>query len=415
MSSHEEPKLGSWRRWAAIGAPLLLVAGIGVAGWLGWGASKVVAYEGRSVDVWFADFVTASRAGGNSSYSIYGLDGNDKRVLAFAAMEGDAVPFLARRASASPSRKAYVWIFPRLPKSLQARLPTPGPDPRPYALYLLAQVGREQRHKMFDGHPSERASIGDAMPAIRAAMSDPGLRYPSVLALEMAGPMAVPAVPDLVALIAKEYDSHNLQATNASDLFSALESIGPGAAAAVPLLNRIAADPAQSRSVRLSASQALGGIGRAARLAAPALSALLAGDGIQQGLSRELIALARIGGVTDEALPALREIARGTAPLAREYATVAMWEREPDNPEWRDHINGLLLAAAGPAHRGADDPNFLAGPVLASLACHGTNAAVFVPAIKRLLDPGFPGAANLTNLARRALSQIDPPPPRKRP
>jgi hypothetical protein len=102
-------------------------------------------------------------------------------------------------------------------------------------------------------------------------------------------------------------------------------------------------------------------------------------------------------------------------PLAREYATVALWEREPDNPEWRDHINALLLAAAGPAHRGAEDPNFLAGPVLVTLTCHGTNAAAFVPAIKRLLDPQFPDAANLTNLARRALSQIDPPSRGKRP
>jgi hypothetical protein len=407
MSSHEEPKLGSWRRRAAIGVLLLLGAGLGVAGWLGLAASKAVAYEGRPVDAWFAEFVTASRTGGNSSYSLYGLDVTDKRVLAFAAMEGDAVPFLARKASASPTRKAYTWVFPRLPKRLQARLPPPGPDPRPYALYLLAQIGREQNRKLFEGHPSEKASIRVALPAIRSAMHDPGLRYPSVLAVEMAGPMAVRAVPDLVALIATEYDTHSLQATNASDLFSAIASVGPGAAAAVPLLHRIAADPAQSRSVRLSASQALGGIGRAARPAAPALCALLVEDGVEQGLSRELIALARIGGVTDEALPVVRDIARGTAPLAREYATVAMWEREPDNPEWRDHINGLLLAAAGPAHRGADDPNFLAGPVLASLACHGTNAAIFAPAFKRLLDPRFPDAANLTNLARRALGSAE--------
>jgi hypothetical protein len=190
----------------------------------------------------------------------------------------------------------------------------------------------------------------------------------------------------------------------------ALAEIGPAASNAVPLLIQIVGDT--NVPGRILAAPALGGIGAAARSAGPAVGALLV-EQQDQGAGL-VMAMARIGGAPSNAVPVLERLMREGTPLRSELATVALWDRDRSSLELQEKINAVLLSAADgrqPRDRStAEDARFLAGPLLATLACHGTNAAVFAPAIRHLCHSKDPSLTSLTNLATRTLERIDFPP-----
>ncbi|HWI58847.1 MAG TPA: hypothetical protein VNZ22_16595, partial [Bacillota bacterium] len=189
-------------------------------------------------------------------------------------------------------------------------------------------------------------------------------------------------------------------------VIGALGGIGSAASNAVPLLSAIAAD--QAVRSRWLAVRALGDIGPSARPAAPILGALLAKQGAVNDFAL-LTAVARIGGTPKEAVPPLQQVfARGN-PLCQVMAAVALWNFEPTNPEFQKNVSAFLqasLEAAGRvAHPASAEPLFLAGPLLATLRVHGTNAVVFAPVIRQLVQRGHP---SLTNLAAITLQQLEP-------
>jgi hypothetical protein len=324
-------------------------------------------------------------------------------------MEGDAVPFLASKANQGPTalKRLYLSAVAKLPRKLRKWLPPGRPDPREPAIRLLGGIGQIQKTKLWSGRPSQKPSAALALPAIQAALRDPEMRRIACEAIEDIGPPARAAVPDLLALAASDYGRREVDST----VMRALAEIGPAASNAVPLLIQIVGDT--NVPGRILAAPALGGIGAAARSAGPAVGALLVEQQDQGGAGLVMV-MARIGGAPSNAVPVLERLTREGNPLRSELATVALWERDRRNPKLQEKINAILVSAAsGPQPTNpstAEGARFLAGPLLATLACHGTNAAVFAPAIRRLCHSKDPSLTSLTNLATRTLERIDPRP-----
>jgi HEAT repeat protein len=273
-------------------------------------------------------------------------------------------------------------------------------------LELLAHIARLQLMKAAEGAPSKKPSVALALPAMKTLLES-GNEDDRVFTAQAAtymGPLAAPLVPQLLALVRSP--------TNSSpSALEALIGIGPAASNALPLICRLATNT--DLKCRVVAVRGLEALGPTATAAMPLLTSLLlqeTGPGwrsgppepdpvraamTQAGFSPRFMiarAMARVGAVPDEAVPVLLAMKQGTNWWERWAAALALWRREPGDPELKAQIIQSLHASNGFA-------------VQLSLGGLGTNAAAFVPEIRRLADaPGPDGSA-----ARRTLHAISHP------
>ena len=147
-------------------------------------------------------------------------------------------------------------------------------------------------------------------------------------------------------------------------------------------------------SALMPAVASLGGIGEAARSAAPMLAALLSNpDPDLQCIAAQ--SLAEIRFTPEEALPNLLRLKNGTNYSVSILAAVALWNRDNQDPDLCAHI----VAALHGERRTW---------VVRTLANLGTNAAPLATEIKTLLDDPNPYTRQH---ARRALRKIQPSTP----
>jgi hypothetical protein len=355
---------------------------------------STVSYKGRPLQSWFNDF---HKVRGNITSDVY-----PKATIPFVEMGDEAIPFLVHRCTwgRTPLDRAYERVHQWLPQTFRAKLPRPRPELRPTALQLLGAVGSVQKRNIWEGKPTSKCFEQTAIPAIRRALDDPGLRSWACQAIEQSGAAARQAVPDLVGIASADYANKTIN----DQVLRALGAIGSAASNAVPLLSAIAADPAVKR--RGIAVQVLGEIGPPARSAAPVIGALLTGEATPMAWDM-VSALAHTGETPEAVLPVLRETLTRGKPLAQMMAAVALWNHDRADPNLQGNIHGLLRAATGEQVKGgiaagASEAIFLCGPLLEVLGTLGTNAAVFAPSMRRLADSGV-----LRGHAEHALRQVE--------
>jgi hypothetical protein len=100
-------------------------------------------------------------------------------------------------------------------------------------------------------------------------------------------------------------------------------------------------------------------------------------------------ALAAIGTTPEEALPTLMAMTQGTNQWARWFASIALWNRDRQNP----NLQASVIEGLRSTNRVG---------VLICLGQLGTNAAPFLPEIRRLLDDPFTSFS-----AKYALRQVE--------
>ena len=154
--------------------------------------------------------------------------------------------------------------------------------------------------------PPYEAHAREAVPLLRAALRDKDARMRACAAeaLAEAGPLAEPAVGDLVRLLEKDADSTaRLQAT------LALANVGPGAKAAVAVLvAKLRGEKADG--VRVNTAVALGMIRSSPETVVPALVETLLTDEHPDARSAAMVSLGQFGPEAALAIPLLREAAR---------------------------------------------------------------------------------------------------------
>jgi hypothetical protein len=365
-----------WQKW--LWAALVVVLGVFVLVRLP--GLREPAYAGKKVSEWF------NEAANMPPHELYGSEA----WRAFEEMEGDAVPFLVRclRARPSPLQNLYVYLYPIRPTRVSRFLPRPRlhlyQNRRMCALRLLGQIGVTQRFKAADGELSKKPSVALALPAMEALLKsgDEHERASVAAAAMYMGHLAAPLVPGLVELVRTPGSGFaSVQAVEALGL------IGPPASSAAGALIQWATnDPSHAP---VFAAQSLGDIGPSARPAVPLLSLMLTNRICPFPAAR---ALAEIGVVPDEALPALLAMKEGTDTWERCAATLALGRHDPRHRQLQAQVVALLRSTNRTA-------------VLLSLGRMGTNAAVFAPEVRRMVgDTGIVG-----RFAKRTLRQIQPP------
>ena len=159
------------RYWLAL-ACLLAVACMGLTWWLWTPPIDTVSYQGRGIGEWFAYFLARPH-----SDWIFGTPAPPPKSaqVIVMEMEGDAVPFLARKANQGPIalKRLYLSAVAKLPRKLRKWLPPGRPDPREPAIRLLGGIGQIQKTKLWSGRPSLKPSAALALPALQAALRDP--------------------------------------------------------------------------------------------------------------------------------------------------------------------------------------------------------------------------------------------------
>lgn len=164
----------------------------------------------------------------------------------------------------------------------------------------------------------------------------------------------------------------------------AFRLIGPGASNAVPLLVSIAED--QNHRDRIHAVTSLGGMQQAAASAVPSLVTLLATT--NQALRVAAVrSLAEIGLTPEEAVQRLEELQRSTNEWEATLATVALWNREPQNKHLQDKLVSFLNSGRP-------------GPLISVLSQLGTNATPFRQFVEPFEDDANP---NVSHFAKRFL------------
>ena len=258
----------------------------------------------------------------------------------------NAVPFLIRtlkRDSWFGAPYYRKWLWPKLPPSIQKRLPPP-PEYRPIrrgaAAELLARMGSIAKPavpvlilalKEDDEYVSERAALalgdlgdGDesAVVALTKALSDARLlrvRGAAVVALNKIDPGApARAVPSLVHM-ASNADWHRR-----SSAITALGYIDSESARIVPVLIKGLYDP--SPFVRYSALRALGELGPSAKSASPALLKFLSTSSDEAMMSYVTNVLKAID-------PEGAAVNGGDAVVNRGYNWERRWEGRVKSPK----------------------------------------------------------------------------------
>jgi HEAT repeat protein len=154
--------------------------------------------------------------------------------------------------------------------------------------------------------PPYEALAQKAVPLLTGALRDTDARVRACAgeALAETGPLAEPAVPDLVQILQKDADrSVRLQAT------LALYNIGPGAKAAVPVLvEKLHSEEADG--VRVNTAAALGMIRSSPETVVPALVETFLKDKHPDARTCAMMSIGQFGPEAKLALPLLREAAK---------------------------------------------------------------------------------------------------------
>ena len=163
--------------------------------------------------------------------------------------------------------------------------------------------------------------------ALREKLSDPALRAQVLEIFAALGPAAKPAVSDLIRTL------DDGDPAIRGDAAVALAAVGADAAAAVPMLSAMLADPAAVPGTRYAAAYALGRIGGPA--AKPAVETLRTLSDSQDEMMATVAvwALLKIepqdGPLVEKAIPILRRAARAEREVVRLEAAVALGDIGP--------------------------------------------------------------------------------------
>jgi HEAT repeat protein len=154
--------------------------------------------------------------------------------------------------------------------------------------------------------PAYLALAQKAVPLLTMALQDPDsrVRARAAEALAQTGPLAEPAVPDLVKLLKNDDDSNvRLQAT------LALQNIGPGAKAAVPVLvEKLRSE--KTDGVRVNTAAALGMIRANPETVVPALVETFLKDKHPDARKCAMQSIGQFGPEAKLALPLLQQAAK---------------------------------------------------------------------------------------------------------
>ncbi len=172
--------------------------------------------------------------------------------------------------------------------------------------------------------PRYEALARKAVPLLTAALRDRDVRVRAgaAEALVETGPLAEPAVGELVQILQKDTESSaRLQAT------LALRSIGPAAKAAVPILvEKVRSE--KNDGVRITTAFTLGMIGSSPKIVVPALVETLLKDGDPDVRNAAMASIDMFGPEAKLAIPLLQEAAKEP--------------RNQQSPEVMQNINRLL-------------------------------------------------------------------------
>ena len=167
---------------------------------------------------------------------------------------------------------------------------------------------------------------GAAVPGLRAKLADPAIRLNVIEILAAMGPVAKPAIGELVTALGDADPSYRGGAA------LAIAAIGADAAEAVPQLQKLVADDSAADGLRYAAAYALGTIGPAAAAAEPVLREL------SQSPDELMATMATWAGLKikpddvsqfDRAIPLLRRALRGDREMVRMEAAVALGDIGP--------------------------------------------------------------------------------------
>lgn len=202
--------------------------------------------------------------------------------------------------------------------------------------------------------PPYAALAQKAVPLLTAALrdADARLRAAAAEALVETGPLAEPAVPDLVQILQKDADSNaRLQAT------LALGSIGPGAKAAVPVLvDKLRAEKVDG--VRVNTAAVLGMIRSSPETVLPALVETLLNDKHSDARNCAMMSIGQFGPDAKLALPLLRVAAKdlknqdpnnreSSATVQRINRLLSFIEKQAQGSE-KDRAGAASPASPGP-------------------------------------------------------------------
>lgn len=367
-------------KWRWTGACLAVV--IAVSWWIY--STHELEIDGKSIAEWFEDYNNWAPPTGLHTARCHQV---------FMELEGDAIPFLVSCAQSqqTPLDRVYENIFRRIPAVCVQWFPQPRSDwwylnRRNSAFHLIGQIGNTQRWKSNVGEPSMKPGIELAIPAIQAGIRVNETRSFAAQAAWFIGPPAAAVVPDLIKMAAEPSDPVGLTALQAFGL------MGPAASNAVPLLIRIATN--ETSSWQIHAVQSLGGIGAPAFQSTPVLASLLYATNPSVNLAAAR-ALAELGITPESAGPALKAMRRGTNEWAARVASLALWNADQENVRLRQEIISALRS---------DRP----GGMLSCLRSLGTNAVPFADEVRRLTNDSN---EVWRGLAVSALQRIQPSPP----
>jgi len=304
-----------------------------------------------------------------------------------------ALPYLV----AAFERKNTAWS--RIESKLRQIAPSATakllPEPFPWEAIrttvadTIGSIGQGQRFSDGMGDGPTTRQLQRAVRALARGLTDANasVRVFSAQALAFIGPNARDAVPELVKLL-DQGDSHEKIM-----VCQAFGTIGPcpsGFQAVEALLRALTAS---DRNLNISATYALGGMGRQAAPAVPVLVARLANDD-EPTRRASIRALAHIGNLPKDLRPKILPFLSETNDATRAGAAIALAGIDP-NDKNAISVARECLAAEKPA-------NVRISTVILIIGM-GSSAVAFLPELEKLADDSD---LTVATYARKALKQI---------
>ncbi|MHB1310123.1 MAG: hypothetical protein ACYC23_23890, partial [Limisphaerales bacterium] len=332
-------------------------------------------HAGKSLSTWFDEAVEV---------------GHPRQFVeireAFSEFEGDAIGFLVGQIESglvAPPQATNAWLIDRAVGALENlgfRAPPGNPWERTHIAFdLLRFIATQQRELFEAGVVSPKPSITNAFPLLQRVLlsGEPG---EALSTIQAAGPLAVEFLPELrQRLISAGAEDPNLVL-----VMLAMGRMGPTAVPDIPLLAAVAGDAGRPFGQRGWAADALGRFGPASQAAAPVITDLLleasapASDALPRPhLATTVTALASVGTTPDAAVPVLRRLTLSTNERVRAAASIALWNRQPEDARLNSEISAALTST---------NP----GPTVQILSRLGANASVFASQIQALTNHADP-------------------------